>query len=381
MKRRDEMKHRDLLMQSLKKITILKYALFFLFFIVLLIALSYDSATGEFTLPSLARDFFVANLTALVLTLLQDLFTRREQKLAADIDQQVLAERLSAEILGRYGPGALPDDQLDAHINAMFSDDRCLEAMAGEIANGVESRQSVFSETLLALTRRPLMQDVTISSRLRPKGNGQYEWIANKKFSFTRPKDRLRVLVTGENIISSQVNTIRLDCDFTVLTSRADGTIEEQIEAARIKLSLRSIDNGIPMQNQIHKSVISSAFESVGINWPAEWAGRVAIIDFDISAHPQGAQFELTFRAVNSLEDMYFYEVVPSPCFVSKIEIDYSALSSVIGKLAVTPLLPSRQTELEHDRDIGLITLDGNNHLFWQGQGVFIVWREIRNLS
>lgn len=364
------------LIRSLKSVTAYKYAVLLILLIVLIVSLSYDQATGAANFKEFGSNFLTAIVTGLLLTLVQDLFVRKEMNLAEEIKLQSLAHALSTEILGRYGLSVVPQEQLGEFISEIVKDESCLNLLAHQAVDSDAEASMIKNSVFHQLWSEPLVTKLRQRSRLYDVGDGvHYAVTHTKEFSITKKKKQLRCIITGENEIGSKIDVSVHDCDELIFASKPEKGIAELIKAMNLRLIQKSVRQGALKSTEIYPRIQVAQFSSVFPEWPADWDNRVAVIDYDISNIPGEATFELQYRIVNSYDDGFFFEAIRIPAIVDSIEIDYSGIKQHLSRVTIVNTVTCRWGEANINRSIGFVAAHPNSYLLWPGQGIFVIWR------
>lgn len=341
------------------------------------IAFAIATTTDADKYPSLWSNLASSAITGLILSIVYDLFVKRENDLTSKVDLNELGQQISARILGAYGPKVIPDDQLRRFFDEATADDRALMALASTITDSDIKRDTLCATVLRPLFRDPLLVDVHVKNILHVAGNDseKYVWELEQSFRLDSQKDRFRCILTADNDIGSQLNSARDQCDALILVSPGKGVgIRDLVHSARVGLKWDRVIEGDRLVSDIDPTIKTTPLSETFSPWPEAWNDHIAVIEFPLEKHGTHGTYTLSFQTLNRFEDSFFYWVADRPCHVNVIEIDYSRIREFIGRVAVIPTLSGRSVQTLSDRDRGRIEIRADC-ILWPGQGVFCVWR------
>lgn len=359
-----------------RKLKFWKYALLTVLSAVCL-GFALTTTTDPDKYSSLWANLTSSAITGLILSVVYDLFIKRENDLTTRSDLAALGEQISTRVLGAYGPRVIPDDQLRRFFDEMMSDDRALAALASTITDSDVKRDTLCATVLKPLFRDPLLVDVHVKNTLHADSSdkGNYIWELEQTFRLDSEKDCFRCIVTADNDIGSQINSSRDQCDALILISPGKtSSIRDLIKSARLSLKWDRVCDGNRQVSNIGPKVQTTQLNETFTAWPEAWSDCVAVVEFPLEKHGTMGTYTLSFQTANRFDDSFFYWVADRPCHVNLVEIDYSRVKEFIGRIAVIPTLSGRSVQTLSDRERGRIAIHADCML-WPGQGVFCVWR------
>jgi hypothetical protein len=328
----------------------------------------------EITAKDVTITFLAAVVTAFLLSIFYDLFTKKEHTLQSELDRQRLLAHFANSLWAVVDLDAISPEQKELLAKRFLQNRETMEALARVISGHVGS-QFLFTH-LLNLWKGNILCDVEVSNTLSvdKAADGVYYLDFVQRFTLPRgEKEDIFVLFSCDNDFFNSLVTSPVVIDCMVCVSESDWSgITDLLRFLRLK-SARTID-GVRETKDIAFTEISSDRLQKRLGKAPADSGKIRGFVFRLPPNFHLHQYVFSYKIMNSLNDPYYYWFAENPMLVKSITIDYSGLRRSVGLVSANCFIGNYSCDPMHDQEHGVYRIDVDG-LVWPGQGALIVWR------
>jgi hypothetical protein len=341
---------------------------------------TYDFHSGKFSVTTIKSDLLSGVMASLIIALIYDLFTKKQEKVMGEIDRATLVGELSRRVFLTNGVAALSDSDINDLTAALVQDDRFLTAAARVTAVDVAFADNVLYSHLRPLWRGPVLRYYEWDNRLVPMETGDepimYTWKSHQRFSILSGLKVYRVAITdnayiGAKLINSAVFFNNLVVMGGYNKSEIEGALHKQLflgiekrnEGRRVLHPMRA--KIVQLENVFHDPDVSSQYE--------QFKDLVTVVEYELDEIDKEDIFEFNFSTQISYFEPFFYVEVENISFVESITVDYHEIAHRLEKVWVTSFIGNAGSEIVHDvrEKVVKCQIDG---IVMSGHAVLLTW-------
>jgi hypothetical protein len=312
-------------------------------------------------------------VTALLLSIFYDLFTKREEAIRNDEDRKVTLREFSEKLWEQVDLDLIPRDQKERIVRRFIANPEIMKLFGGIL---VGPRDGEFLIGHLAnLSKGRALRDVEVVNKLVADDHEDtYALEFTQHFSVSREgKETFLILFSSDNELFNSLAARPLGVDAMVGVSEVDWKhLDQRIHSMKVKAS-RAVEGHRDSQDL---QVIELRGEELTRHLGGLAVGRQRVRGFSAALPKESENYHFTFSysVRNSLADPYYSWFAENPMFVRSVTIDYSGIQHRVGRVSANCFIGSYTSEPEHDlvRGVYRVQVDG---LVWPGQGALVIWR------
>ena len=174
------------LQRSNRSTLLYKYLLLVILIVVVGLVSSYDPTKQTFQFASIFDHMLAGVVATLLLSIVYDVFTKRQQTLEANVDREILLQQLSREVFLCRGVDALTSDDLKALTKQLTADDQFLRSLAEVTAGSSSFALNMLNAYFRPLWRRSGTEFHAWDNRLIPDPSNHAAYLWKSRLACTR---------------------------------------------------------------------------------------------------------------------------------------------------------------------------------------------------
>jgi hypothetical protein len=148
--------HRQALRSSIRRTLALKYVVLLLLLTMAATFATFDIKAGTFSFTSAKSDLLSGVIASILVALIYDLFTKKQEEVIQEIDRSSLIDDMSREVFLSRGAANLSKEDLLEITKVFLADNRFLETLAQITSRETRYTENILHSYLIPMWRSPI---------------------------------------------------------------------------------------------------------------------------------------------------------------------------------------------------------------------------------